>query len=437
MKTPYLPTSGRDLIIMVGSDSKLPGTERAIELYQGPLFRTYRANVRYEACPHVLVLTSRTGFEPASDIVLSRYEERLDAERMALMMQDVRKYLASCRTIMLGAVTNVLLVGSKEYHPLMQAAVEYFRSIGKLKPTVTVKATTGRMGQQCQQLAAYLRELTPYAKIVDHAPNGSPLYDSLGGYTVGQLISIEDGWGRREPGPRQGTILELTMNADGPIAQLKFLNAGKHYPYQPVGLGQLRPEVPENVRSPAMVGRVEPAPCPEGPLGVTWAELVQRRQPARGHAPDLVILACSGRKHQEPSPALDLYKGVLYGTFRANVKPDARPQVAILSALHGFISGDAVIAPYEKRLTTGLAEKMVANLGSYLQDARPLAAKNVLLAGSNVYRQVMRAAIPLLIAVGCIAPDAKITETTGGIGYQRQRLGEFLRALPAPDLPTA
>ncbi|MEX5618461.1 hypothetical protein ABFV55_27685, partial [Pseudomonas syringae] len=36
---------------------------------------------------------------------------------------------------------------------------------------------------------------------------------------------------------------------------------------------------------------------------------------------------------------------------------------------------------------------------------------------------------PELIASGAIAPDAKISETNGsGIGYQRQQLGEFLRA---------
>ena len=153
-------------------------------------------------------------------------------------------------------------------------------------------------------------------------------------------------------------------------------------------------------------------------------------------SPDFVLMACSNTKRPSAAPALDLYQGVMYSTFRANVRPDARPHVAILSALHGIIAGDAVIEPYNMRMTPEAAGKILNNPREFLQYVNPVRAKNVLLAGSKDYRRVMMAVLPELIARGVIALDAKISETDGtGIGYQRQQLGEFLRACaPQPAL---
>ena len=153
-------------------------------------------------------------------------------------------------------------------------------------------------------------------------------------------------------------------------------------------------------------------------------------------SPDFVLMACSNTKRPSAAPALDLYQGVMYSTFRANVRPDARPHVAILSALHGVIAGDTVIEPYDTRMTPEAAGRILGNPREFLRYAKPVQAKNVLLAGSRDYRRVMMAVLPELIASGVIAPDAKISETDGsGIGYQRQQLGEFLRACaPLPAL---
>ena len=147
-------------------------------------------------------------------------------------------------------------------------------------------------------------------------------------------------------------------------------------------------------------------------------------------------MACSNAKRPTAAPALDLYQGVMYSTFRANVRPDARPHVAILSALHGIIAGDTVIEPYDTRMTPEAAHRILANPRAFLRYAQPVRAKNVLLAGSKDYRRLMMAVLPELIAGGVIAPDAKISETDGiGIGYQRQQLGEFLRTcVPQPAL---
>lgn len=146
-------------------------------------------------------------------------------------------------------------------------------------------------------------------------------------------------------------------------------------------------------------------------------------------SPDLVLLACSAAKRATAAPALELYQGVMYSTFRANVRQDAQPHVAILSALHGVIPADTIIEPYNTRMTPEAAGRMLANPSRFVQFAKPIRARNVLLAGGKDYRRVMMAVLPELIASGAIAPDAKISETDGsGIGYQRQQLGQFLRA---------
>lgn len=141
-------------------------------------------------------------------------------------------------------------------------------------------------------------------------------------------------------------------------------------------------------------------------------------------------MACSEKKLPHEAAAMDLYQGSMYSTFRANVRPNARPHVVILSAKHGFISEDTVIAPYEQRLTRSQADALVADLDSYLQNLPAFAGvKKVLLAGGAEYRNVMRAAVTRLIALGRLTADVQISETTGGIGHQRQQLGTFLRRL--------
>jgi hypothetical protein len=151
-------------------------------------------------------------------------------------------------------------------------------------------------------------------------------------------------------------------------------------------------------------------------------------------SPAVIILACSATKLPHAAPALDLYQGVMYSTFRANVKREARPHVVILSALHGFIPGDQVIAPYEQRLTPERANEMLDKLDDFMRGTIPAGSRKVLLAGGEEYRRVMRAAVERQRARGELG-GVKVTETSGGIGYQRQQLGAFLRGLvPGPEI---
>lgn len=143
-------------------------------------------------------------------------------------------------------------------------------------------------------------------------------------------------------------------------------------------------------------------------------------------ARDLVILACSGRKLPYAAPALELYQGVMYSTFRAHVRPEAFPNVMILSALHGFIRGDAVIEPYDLRLSQRCRDGMIDSLGEDPGVGWPEGVTRVLLAGGRDYRRVMHAAVPILVDRGFVSARAAVLETSGGIGCQRQQLAGFL-----------
>ncbi len=150
---------------------------------------------------------------------------------------------------------------------------------------------------------------------------------------------------------------------------------------------------------------------------------------ASAPAPALLLLACSGTKLDRPARAIELYRGVMYQSYRTHVRHDAAPHVLILSAKHGFLDPHAEIAPYDERMTPQRAEQMLANLPAYLgQTDWPTRIGKVMLAGGQQYRRVMRAA--LIRRYGEVLP--LIRETEGGIGMQRSQLGAFLDGLAFP-----
>ncbi|WP_341775299.1 DUF6884 domain-containing protein [Burkholderia gladioli] len=55
----------------------------------------------------------------------------------------------------------------------------------------------------------------------------------------------------------------------------------------------------------------------------------------------------------------ELFRGVMYSTYLANVRAETAPAVMILSARHGFIRPDTVIEPYEQRMTEARAEALL------------------------------------------------------------------------------
>lgn len=151
---------------------------------------------------------------------------------------------------------------------------------------------------------------------------------------------------------------------------------------------------------------------------------------ARSPARPLVLIACSATKLDRPAPAMDLYRGVMYETFRAHVRTDAQPQVIILSAQHGFIQPDAEIAPYDLRMTADRAQIMLSDLTTAMAGAAwPDQIGPVFLAGGMHYRRVMRTAVERWAHKIGAGSAPTIMETNGGIGTQRSQLGRYLDGL--------
>lgn len=157
---------------------------------------------------------------------------------------------------------------------------------------------------------------------------------------------------------------------------------------------------------------------------------IARAAVARLPARPLVLMACSATKLDRPAPAMDLYRGVMYETFRAHVQADAQPQVIILSAHHGFIRPEAEIAPYDVRMTADRSAAMLSDLPAAMAGAAwPHQVGPVFLAGGMHYRRVMRAAIDRLARASRNPYLPTIMETSGGIGMQRSQLGQYLDSL--------
>src|SRR5690242_8233058 len=116
----------------------------------------------------------------------------------------------------------------------------------------------------------------------------------------------------------------------------------------------------------------------------------------------LVIMACSATKASTAAPAIDLYQGVMYSTFRANA-PATRPAALILSAKYGFIEADRVIDPYEQRMTEARADEMLSNLPAFDAIEWPYGVRSIFLAGGKTYRRVMIAAIERRMRIGSIS----------------------------------
>jgi hypothetical protein len=149
----------------------------------------------------------------------------------------------------------------------------------------------------------------------------------------------------------------------------------------------------------------------------------------------LLLLPCSDMKAPAAAPAMELYKGVFFQTYKSNVQPGAFPLVVILSAKHGFVNADEQIAPYDEVMSAQRADTMLADLSKYVTKANwPSGITDVMIVGGKEYQRVMRAAVAELQSYGIIDPDATINATSGAIGVQRQQLGEYLRAMQ-PETP--
>ena len=148
----------------------------------------------------------------------------------------------------------------------------------------------------------------------------------------------------------------------------------------------------------------------------------------------LVIMPCCDMKGAEKAPAMELYKGVFFQTFRSNAQEGGRPNVVILSAKHGFIAPTKEIEPYDQMMTSSRSDEMLVDLPGLISNLQiPEGIEDVLIVGGKDYQRVMKAAVAELQKDGTISENASVNATSGGIGDQRKQLGEYLRSIPSAE----
>lgn len=130
-------------------------------------------------------------------------------------------------------------------------------------------------------------------------------------------------------------------------------------------------------------------------------------------------MACSATKRGRAARALQLYQGVMYTTFHTHSgkKP---PTVIILSAEHGFVDAAKVIEPYNRMMDRDRSDLMLDHMTYFDRVTWPRVGE-VMLAGGELYRRVMRAAVARHM------PGVQVIETVGALGQQRSQLGAWLR----------
>lgn len=112
----------------------------------------------------------------------------------------------------------------------------------------------------------------------------------------------------------------------------------------------------------------------------------------------VALVSCVKKKRETPAPAQDLYVSQLFRGLRVYAERDADAWF-ILSAEHGLLRPEQIVAPYERTLNTmAKADRIewAGRVGQQLLGVLPVGAKIVMLAGER-YREFL---LPLLIGHG-------------------------------------
>lgn len=65
----------------------------------------------------------------------------------------------------------------------------------------------------------------------------------------------------------------------------------------------------------------------------------------------IVLIACSKQKQAKPAPARDLYSSPLFRKSLAHAESLGADAIYVLSAKHGLLSADQIVAPYDETLS--------------------------------------------------------------------------------------
>jgi len=131
----------------------------------------------------------------------------------------------------------------------------------------------------------------------------------------------------------------------------------------------------------------------------------------------IALVSCAKKKRQERAPARDLYLSELFRRYRAYAIANA-DRWYILSAKHGLLNPDQVIAPYDctlNAMSAGDRRDWATRVRRQLRQCLPPGAEVVVLAGSR-YREGIEA---FLTANGF---SVSVPFKGLGIGKQLQQL---------------
>jgi hypothetical protein len=173
-------------------------------------------------------------------------------------------------------------------------------------------------------------------------------------------------------------------------------------------------------------------------------------QPINSDCYTLLLMPCSDTKLPHAAQPRELYLGPMWQTLRTHRGNLPWRNVFVLSGKYGFLYAEEFIQTYNERLTREKADYLIAggiqhpndHIGSIplagsgtrpvdmlrpwqFRDRQPFST--VLVAGAGEYARVFRAYVSEAQRAGIISADADVHYVRGGIGEQRQQLGEWLR----------
>jgi len=205
-------------------DTKADKAAPAMELYKGAFFQTFAKNVPAGANPNVVILSAKHGFI-SPDKVIEPYDQVMTDERAKEMLSDLDNRLTEVKWP--SDISDVLIVGGKEYQRVMRAAVAKLIEQGKISKDASVNVTKGGIGDQRSQLGAYLRDIpAPVAdkKVLDKylrkvkAGKTSEAYEDYNGKNY---LTVTSEW--------QGTIPRDEFDALVSQAESTQLKRGQKY----------------------------------------------------------------------------------------------------------------------------------------------------------------------------------------------------------------
>lgn len=134
----------------------------------------------------------------------------------------------------------------------------------------------------------------------------------------------------------------------------------------------------------------------------------------------VALVSCVKSKLDRPAPAKDLYTSALFRALRAYAEDNAN-EWFILSAEHGLVEADQVLAPYERtlnRMPKTQRDEWAARVKDELAARVPTSADVMILAGER-YREAL---VPFLRGRG---HRVEIPLEGLSFGRQLQRLKEL------------